>query len=191
MIDTDDSFPEAAPARPIWLITLADLALLLVGFFVLIQASQSENRMAIARALRANFGGEPISEAQPALPLAAASITDFATGSSALPHDPDNIIAWARDISRDRRVMLTVTGGVDGSAADVDPATGSNTVLAADRARTVAAAIALAVPGIRLTVTTVPPTPGTASGQRRAVLVSAGFAGDPNQAAAGGKQGPQ
>ncbi|WP_137788436.1 flagellar motor protein MotB [Sphingomonas sp. 3P27F8] len=36
-----DEFPARAPARPLWLMTLADLALLLVGFFVLLQANQT------------------------------------------------------------------------------------------------------------------------------------------------------
>ena len=31
---------EEAPARPLWLMTLTDLSLLLVGFFVFLQASQ-------------------------------------------------------------------------------------------------------------------------------------------------------
>ncbi|MFZ5796341.1 MAG: flagellar motor protein MotB, partial [Pseudomonadota bacterium] len=35
--------------------TLADLALLLVGFFVLLQASQQLDRAALARGLRAGF----------------------------------------------------------------------------------------------------------------------------------------
>ncbi|MFX5817433.1 flagellar motor protein MotB, partial [Acinetobacter baumannii] len=52
----DDDLPDLTPSRPIWLMTLADLALLLVGFFVLLQASQQLDRAALARGLRAGFG---------------------------------------------------------------------------------------------------------------------------------------
>jgi hypothetical protein len=72
--------------------------------------------------------------------------------------------------------MLKVSGETDGSAGDVDPATGSAAVLAADRARTLAAALAAAhvvQPG-RLTIVNAPDSAGKG---RRAVLVTLGFAG--------------
>ena len=49
------AFPDATAAKPLWLITLADLALLLVGFFVLVQAT-SLDRAALAKGLRAGPG---------------------------------------------------------------------------------------------------------------------------------------
>ncbi len=182
-------FPDGATtARPIWLITLADLALLLVGFFVLLQAHRSADQAMLARAIRAGFGGattsvtapaEPTSIAAP-LPLAAAIVDGFAPGSSSLAHDPAALIGWARDLARDPRTVLTITGSVDGSAADRDATTGSGTLLAADRARAVAGALAAALPGVRLSIDT-----NTDSHRhRRDVLVSLGFAGNRQDPAA-------
>ncbi|MFM9827201.1 MAG: flagellar motor protein MotB [Sphingomonas sp.] len=154
----DDLFPEAAPGRPIWLITLADLALLLVGFFVLVQATQNLDRKALAKGLRDGFGAAAMEGRAPAvaaMPVGASSVAGFAAGASSLPARPDALVAWARDALRDKRVTLTITGSVDGSSGDVDPVTGSATLLAIDRARAVAAALATArgVPGNRMAIT--------------------------------------
>ncbi|MFA6123325.1 MAG: flagellar motor protein MotB [Sphingomonas sp.] len=173
----DDDLPDLAPTRPIWLMTLADLALLLIGFFVLLQASQQLDRAALARGLRAGFGVRD-TLAPSAIPtpepmaVSAGAMRGFAPGSAALPTTPDGLIAWARDAARDTRVTLRVAGAVDGSPADVDPLTGSGAVLAADRARAVASALLLghAVPANRITIAAARP------GQR-GVTVSTGFAG--------------
>lgn len=130
-------FPDARPAKPLWLITLADLALLLVGFLVLVQATTLD-KAALAKGIRAGFD---IETAPPALPVAASVVTGFAPGSAVLTDTPDETVAWARDVARDPRVQLKVAGGTDGSAADVDPVTGSSVLLANDRARAVAAAL--------------------------------------------------
>ncbi|MCU6454162.1 hypothetical protein LPN01_08740 [Sphingomonas sp. A2-49] len=166
-------YPDAAPSRPLWLVTLADLALLLVGFFVLLQASAQP--AAVTAALRSSFGGTAEAAATQAqapapLPMMAAGLFDFAAGSAVLPEAPATTVAWARDAVRDPRVALTVTGSTDGSAADVDPATGSAAILAADRARALAAALA----GVsrRITVTTAS-RPG-----RRAAIVTLAFVGE-------------
>ncbi|MGP7794767.1 hypothetical protein [Sphingomonas sp. CLY1604] len=160
-------WPDPAPSKPLWLMTLADLALLLVGFFVLLQAS--ERPRAVTDALRQSFGGAAAPAPQ-ALPVMAAGLLDFAPGSAVLPDSPAAAIAWAREAVRDPRVALTVTGSTDGSAADVDPATGSAPILAADRARALAAA--LAPVSRRITVTTAT-HPG-----RRAAIVTLAFAGE-------------
>jgi hypothetical protein len=161
-------YPEPPPSKPLWLVTLADLALLLVGFFVLLQAS--ERPRAVTDALRASFGGA-VAPAPAPLPVMAAGLLDFAPGSAVLPDSPVAVIAWAREGARDPRVALTVTGSTDGSAADVDPATGSAAILAADRARALAATLA----GVsrRITVTTAN-RPG-----RRAAIVTLAFVGEP------------
>lgn len=161
------AFPDRAPTRPVWLMTLADLALLLVGFFVLLQSRQVDHR-ALAASLRAKFDAP----APTPMPVAAAGLLDFAPGSAALPGSPGATIAWARESARDPRVLLTVAGSVDGSPADVDPVTRSGAVLAADRARALAAALASAgvAPG-RLAIAT-SPRPG-----RRAATVTIGFTG--------------
>ncbi|WP_375288188.1 flagellar motor protein MotB [Sphingomonas sp.] len=158
-----DDFPAFAPARPLWLITLADLALLLVGFLVLVQATQLDRR-ALAEGLREGFGAKPVEEP---IPVAAAGMMNFAPGSAALPAAPAGLVAWARAALADPRVSLRVAGSVDGSANDVDPLTRSGAVLAADRARAVAAALAEVAPG-RMTVTTARPG-------RRQVVVTLAF----------------
>ena len=173
---TFDTFPEPATGRPVWLITLADLALLLVGFFVFLQASHGLDSQALAKGFRDGFGA-PSTAPAPApatpdpMPLAAAAMLNFAPGSAALPASPGGLVAWAREASRDPRVTLRIAGSVD-AAGDIDPATGSGAVLAIDRARAVAAALATAhaVSADRMTITT--GRPG-----RRAAIVTLGFAG--------------
>jgi len=172
-----DDFPVPPPARPVWLTTLADLGLLLVGFFVFIQANSHLDGRQLAAGFRAGFGIHGASaEAPDPMPVAAAAMLDFAPGSAALPQSPSSVIAWARDAASDPRVMLKVSGETDGSAADVDATTGSAAVLAADRARAVAAALAAAhvAPG-RMTIINASPRHGHG---RRAVLITVGFAGN-------------
>ncbi|MFW2850852.1 flagellar motor protein MotB [Sphingomonas sp. TX0543] len=173
-----DEFPARAPARPLWLMTLADLALLLVGFFVLLQANQTLDPHKLADGLREGFGGKAAAApaarpSPPAIPLAANIVAGFAPGSAGLPAAPDALIAWATDVARDPRVALTVTGGTDGTAADVDPDTGSAAVLATDRARAVAAALGKIAPGRILVATT------NRAGHRQ-VTVTLAFAGEGN-----------
>jgi flagellar motor protein MotB len=159
---------EEAPGRRLWLITLADLSLLLVAFFVLIQATQQRiDPKALAAGIRAGFG---MPAATPAMPVDIATADGFAPGSAA-PLRADGVIAWARTAARDPRTRLRITGEVDGSRADVDPVTGSGPILAADRARAVAALLirsGAVAPG-RIAI-------ATGQGHRRAVL-TLGFDG--------------
>jgi flagellar motor protein MotB len=127
---------DEAPSRPLWLVTLADLSLLLVGFFVLLQSTQRLDPLALAAGIRSGFGAHET--VAPPMPVDIASVTGFAPGS-AVPVASAQALAWARDATRDPRTRLRITGEVDGSAADVDPVTGSGAILAADRARAVAA----------------------------------------------------
>lgn len=152
-----------APARPLWLITLADLSLLLVGFFVLLQANQRIDPQALAAGIRAGFGAHDAAPA-PAMPVDLAIVGGFAPGS-AEARDAEAAIAWARAAARDPRTRLRITGEVDGTPADVDVATGSGPILAADRARAVAALLvrAGAVAPERIAI-------ATATGKRRALL---------------------
>lgn len=151
------------PRRPIWLVTLADLMLLLVGFFVFLQANVIDGR-ALANGLREGFGVE---EAAP-LPVDANAITGFTPGSAVLPSSRAR--AWAIDSTRDPRTIIRVIGGTDGSAADVDRVTGSAAILAADRARAAAAMLVQVVPANRVSIETRP-------GAGRAVQLQIGFAG--------------
>ena len=160
-----NDFPDIAAPRALWVVTLADLALLLVGFLLLVQVSG--DRAALAKGLREGFGETPA----PAMPVLATATPEFARGSAALPGDPA-LVAWARDAIRDPRVTLAITGAVDGTESDVDPATGSGAVLAADRARAVAAQLAGVVPPGRLTIIT------TVAPGRRAATVTLAFAGE-------------
>lgn len=158
--DTDEP-----SARPIWLMTLADLALLLVGFFVFLQVNQSMSPQALAAALRAGFASEPT-----AMPVDLATIRGFEPGSAMLP-DSAAALAWARAAAHDPRTQLKITGEVDGTPADVDQLTGSGPILAADRARAVAALLihSGAIAPERIAIV-------TGTGQRRAVL-TIGFDG--------------
>ena len=168
MTDADD-LPDLAPARPLWLVTLADLALLLVGFFVLVQTSQLD-RTALANGLRQGFGVRT-----PAEPMAvsAGAANGFAPGSAVLPGTPAALIDWARGALRDPRVTLRVSGSVDGTSRDREPVTHSAAVLAADRARAVAVALlAAGLPADRLTLGT------AARPARRGVTVTMHYAGD-------------
>ncbi len=166
---TDDPLL-AQPNRPIWLVTLADLALLLVGFFVLMHATQGLDRAALAKGLREGFGASELPAAP--IPVAASAMTEFATGSAALPAAPADLIAWVRDATRDPRVTIMLTGSAQGGV-DVDPLTGSAAILAADRARALAAALVMArvVRGERIAIAT------TSTPARRAVMVTQSFTG--------------
>lgn len=167
------AFPDAPAAKPLWLITLADLALLLVGFFVLVQAT-SLDRAALAKGLRAGFGANTNIAPEPPMPVAAGALGGFAPGSAALVEPVDALGAWARDAASDPRVKLNIAGSTDGSAADTDPATGSAALLAADRARAVAAALvqAGAVAPDRIILTTSERPTG------RRVIVTLSFTGE-------------
>ncbi len=160
-------WPEPASSRPLWLVTLADLALLMVGFFVLVQASRVAPT-SLARSLRSGFA--EVKAADVPMPVAANRLGGFANGSAALPGGSAPIVAWASEELRDPRVQLTVTGSADADAGDVDPATGSAAILATDRARAVAAELATLAPA-RIAV-------ATATGPR-AVTITLAFAGEP------------
>jgi len=163
---TGDPAFDPAPARAPWLMTLADLALLLVGTLLLFQALGREPPSKVAAAIRQGFAGS-----DDALPVAAAALDGFAPGSAALPGDPGALAAWVRDAVRDSRITVTLTGTADGSAADVDPATGSGAALAADRARTVLAMlVARGVPADRLRL-------AARTGGPRSVTATLAFAG--------------
>jgi outer membrane protein OmpA-like peptidoglycan-associated protein len=166
--DALDGFLPDVPPRPGWLMTLADLALLLVGFFVFVQATTLD-KQALARGIRSGFGVSAATE--PTMPVAAAAMLNFLPGSAALPSSAAGLVAWAREAGRDPRVTLTITGGTDRSARDVDAATTSGTLLAIDRARAVAAALARAkaIPEDRMAI--------ASGGKGRSVVVTLGFAG--------------
>lgn len=163
-----DAWDDIAPAKSAWVITLADLALLLVGFFVLLQANRELDREKLLAGLRAGFGIEETT--LPPMTVASARVDGFAPGDAYA--DTRDVIAWARDAARDRRTRITITGSTE-PGRDVDPVTHSAAILAADRARHVAAALveAGAVDPARLTILIEP-------GKRRAVTLSVGFAGD-------------
>lgn len=125
------------PRRPLWLVTLADLALLLVGFFVFVHATAEQSaaeRAAIAAGIRDAFGGD--AAVAPVLSLDINRVT-FAAGS-ATPPDLAPIRAWLAEAAADPRTKVTVTG-LD--ARDL--------ALAARRADAVAAALPLAPERIR------------------------------------------
>ncbi|MCR5870505.1 MULTISPECIES: OmpA family protein [unclassified Sphingomonas] len=169
-----DSWDDIAPARSVWLITLADLALLLIGFFVLLQAHREADRTRLLAGLRSGFGVEAPAPVDP-MAVARARVDGYAPGSAYA--DLTATISWARDVARDKRTVITITGST-APEGDTDPRTGSAAILAADRARAAAAALVAegAVSPERLILRVAP-------GNRRAVTLSVGFAGDPESEA--------
>lgn len=162
---TADPLFDPPPSRPAWLMTLADLALLLTGTLLLFQAL-GQQRAAATAGIRQAFAGQ---DQPPALALAAAGIDGFAPGSAVLPRSPAGIIAWSREALTDPRVMLTVTGSSDATANDVDGETGSAALLAADRARAVLKAlVAAGLPAQRIAL-------ASSLGGPRAVTVTLAF----------------
>ncbi|QDZ09248.1 OmpA family protein [Sphingomonas panacisoli] len=158
---------DAPPSRPLWLWTLADLALLLVGFFVLVQAT---DRRALAKGLREGFGATAPDVTPDPIPLAVAAV-GFAPGSASIQSDA-GLIDFATANLRDPRASLRVSGGATG-AGDVDPATGSADLLATDRARAVTAyLIGHGIAAGRITI-------ASASTAGRTALVTVSFTGDP------------
>ena len=152
------------PARPLWLITLADLSLLLVGFFVFLQATAHKpkrEQAAIQAGIREAFGGH---RTAPELAVAANSVEGFAAGSGALPAPIGGAAAWAREALADPRTYLIVTGYADGGADD--RLAGSTLALAGLRADAVADALGTAVPRDRLRIGA-----GVMPGARRVTLI--------------------
>ena len=78
---TPDQLLDDEPRRSIWLITLADVMLLLVGFFVFLQANTTLNAQQIAGGLREGFG----LAADPPMAVDANAVRGFAIGSALLP----------------------------------------------------------------------------------------------------------
>lgn len=165
---TADQILEDEPRRPIWLITLADVMMLLVGFFVFLQANEALNGKQIAQGLREGFG----IASEPEMAVEVNRVAGFATGSALLP--ANDVSGWAVEATRDPRTIIRIVGGTDVSAQDVDPATRSPAILAADRARAVAALLTKSVPPARLAIETRP-------GAGRGVQLTIGFAGDPQK----------
>ena len=164
---SDDALLDPPPVRPLWLWTLAALALLLIGFFVLVQAT---DRHALAKGLREGFGVTAPDTAPDPIPLAAA-VVSFTAGST-VPQAPDTLVAFATANLRDPRASLRVSGGTAG-VGDVDPATGSADLLATDRSRAVAAfLIGHGVAADRIAI-------APAGIGRRTALVTVSFTGDP------------
>ena len=156
---------DPAPGRPLWLTTLADLSLLLVGFFVFLQAAQAIDKRALTAGIRAGFDAQPIP-----MTVDRAAIDGFAPGSAALPAGTANTVDFVRGAAADRRIAVTLTGGTDG---DVDPTTGSAAILATDRARAVAALLVREGAVTPAQIAFAPPGTGG-----RGVSIDLGFAGE-------------
>jgi flagellar motor protein MotB len=142
---------------PLWLMTLADLALLLVGCFALLQATSrlgEKDRTQIVAGLRSAFGGSELQmEEEASVAVGINRVGGFAPGSDQSSGDHAALIDWVRANMTDGRTLLDIIGHADGSAADrID---GSAVSLAARRAATVAAMIERsgALPRDRLLIT--------------------------------------
>ena len=130
----------ARPHRSPWLMTLADLALLLVGFFAVVHAVDgrgAEARAQLSKALRSEFG-----DLDAAVTMDANRVGGFAPDSTHADYDLAGLARWVEGATRDPRSRLVVSG-----AGDALP-------LAAERAEAIAAALRAsgAVPADRIDV---------------------------------------
>lgn len=175
------------PARPLWLMTLADLGLLLLGFFVFVQASQHLDPAAVSASIREGFGTtasvttpqtDAPPEIEPAMAQELGSVDGFVSGSAEITRNTAGIARWVRGATADPRTQVRLSAGTDGTPKDVDPATGSAALLAADRARAVAVALveAGAIAPDRIEF-----AGGEDAPNGRRVLIAIGFAGDASQ----------
>ncbi len=180
--DTQD-----APARPLWLMTLADLGLLLLGFFVFVQASQHLDPAALSASIREGFGVEAAATtpepdappaAEPAMAQELGSVDGFAPGSAEIAQDTAALVRWVKGAAADRRTRVRLVAGTDGSSGDVDPVTGSAALLAADRARAVA--VVLVASGA-ISPDRIEFAGGENAPRGRRVLIAIGFAGDASE----------
>lgn len=176
-----------APARPLWLMTLADLGLLLLGFFVFVQASQHLDPAALSASIREGFGIEtaattPEPDAppttEPAMAQELGSVDGFAVGSAVIAQDTASLIRWVRGAAADPRTQVRLSAGTDGTSNDVDPVTRSAALLAADRARAVA--VALVASGA-ISPDRIEFAGGDDAPKGRRVLIAIGFAGDASE----------
>jgi outer membrane protein OmpA-like peptidoglycan-associated protein len=148
-----------ARAHPVrrarWQVTLADLSLILVGFFVMLNAFQQRSagdRIALASGLRGALSASP-HPAAPTFAVAANRVDGFAPGSAALPPSIHAAAAWVRQSASDPRTSLIVTGRAD-------PSEGSGLALPAARAEAVAAYLARSAAIDRARIRTVAESPG-------------------------------
>lgn len=171
--------------RPLWLMTLADLGLLLLGFFVFVQASQHLDPAAVSASIRQGFGVEaaqaeadPAPILEPAMAQELGSVEGFAPGNATIAQETAALVRWVKSATADPRTQVRIAAGTDGSASDVDPVTGSAALLAADRARAVAVAL---VEGGAIAPDRIEFAGGEAAPRGRRVLIAIGFAGDASE----------
>lgn len=117
-----------------WVLSFADLALLLVAFFVMMQA-QVGDRLKMAAGMRGAFGGEGTGDAQPVHGFAAASI--FEAGEAILkPGQAARLKAIGAAAARAKARVIVASQGRDGQSVRLD-----SWELAAARTTAVARAI--------------------------------------------------
>ncbi|MBR0553119.1 flagellar motor protein MotB [Stakelama marina] len=168
-----DRFEAPRSARPVWLTTLADLGLLLVGFFAFLQANRQVDGTALADGLRAGFVAQQSAGPAP-MAVDISRVAGFAPGAATGAAVAPAVIAWARGAAADPRTAIRLAGSTDGSAVDVDGATGSAAILANDRARFVAVAL-LKSGAVRPDQLVIAPEGAEPKG--RSVTLSLGYAG--------------
>ncbi|MFN3799621.1 MAG: flagellar motor protein MotB, partial [Sphingobium yanoikuyae] len=108
---TAPAIPSAATAarRNRWAVSFADLLMLLLGFFVLLQATGSQRRDAMLAEVSRQFGGRP---ARTAIELRAAEL--FAPGEAMLtPQGQIRLRAAVRPYMQDDRMIELRSQGQD------------------------------------------------------------------------------
>ncbi|WP_313229051.1 flagellar motor protein MotB [Sphingobium yanoikuyae] len=108
---TAPAIPSAATAarRNRWAVSFADLLMLLLGFFVLLQATGSQRRDAMLAEVSRQFGGRPV---RTAIELRAAEL--FAPGEAMLtPQGQARLRAAVRPYMQDDRMIELRSQGQD------------------------------------------------------------------------------
>lgn len=155
--------------RSRWAVSFADLALLLLGFFVLLQAS-GERSAAVLRGVGAQFGAKgPENASTRAAEWRSAEL--FVSGEAILTDGGNaRIAAFARRFAAGREPVELTSAGQDRAAHRFDAWD-----LAAARLGAVARALeAAGIAEGRLTVRAQQQAPGQQGGQRIGIVVGAG-----------------
>lgn len=159
--------------RARWVMTLADLFMLLVGFFVMLHAAEARHQTSAMTAAVKRALGVKVARGQPErVALDANALTGFSAGDAALPAAVWPVAQWLRQAAADPRSRVLVTGHSDDREAD--RSTGGLMVAAA-RADSVARAIVKtgAVPASRIDLA------ASAGGADRRVDITISFGPQP------------
>lgn len=107
--------------RSRWALSFADLSLLLLGFFVLMQAHRETGRQAAMAGLKTYFGGKAGTSGRDTQDADIPAATLFTAHEAMLtPAGRTRIVALAREATRDGRAVRIASRGLDRGANRFD-----------------------------------------------------------------------